>query len=94
MDLGDVTMAAFASVAVNAGGPGGARLTGTATQVPFDFGATTLGGSTLALLLSLPEAFEFAPAFDGEFATVLLLPSLPVEVAETLQLYWRPMVVL
>ena len=37
-------------VAVNAGGPGGARLTGTATQVPFDFGATTLGGSTLALL--------------------------------------------
>ncbi|MFM9927005.1 CsgG/HfaB family protein [Variovorax sp. H27-G14] len=40
-------------VAVNAGGAGGAagaRLTGTATQVPFDFGATTLGGSTLALI--------------------------------------------
>ncbi|MET3178774.1 hypothetical protein EJP69_27610 [Variovorax gossypii] len=38
------------SVAVNAGGAGGARLTGTATQVPFDFGATTLGGSSLALI--------------------------------------------
>jgi len=37
-------------VAVNAGGPGGARLTGTATQVAFDFGATTLGGSSLALI--------------------------------------------
>ncbi len=37
-------------VAVNASGPSGARLTGTATQVPFDFGATTLGGSTLALI--------------------------------------------
>ncbi|NVM92531.1 curli biogenesis system outer membrane secretion channel CsgG [Variovorax sp. SG517] len=38
------------SVAVNAGGAGGARLTGTATQVPFDFGATTLGGASLALI--------------------------------------------
>jgi len=37
-------------VAVNAGGAGGARLTGTATQVPFDFGATTLGGASLALI--------------------------------------------
>jgi outer membrane protein OmpA-like peptidoglycan-associated protein len=37
-------------VAVNASGAGGARLTGAATQVPFDFGATTLGGSTLALI--------------------------------------------
>lgn len=38
------------SVAVNAGGAGGARLTGTATQVPFDFGATVLGGASLALI--------------------------------------------
>jgi len=37
-------------VAVNALGQGGARLTGTATQVPFDFGATALAGSTLALI--------------------------------------------
>jgi curli biogenesis system outer membrane secretion channel CsgG/outer membrane protein OmpA-like peptidoglycan-associated protein len=37
-------------VAVNAAGQGGARLTGTATQVSFDFGATTLGGSSLALI--------------------------------------------
>jgi curli biogenesis system outer membrane secretion channel CsgG/outer membrane protein OmpA-like peptidoglycan-associated protein len=35
-------------VAVNATGSGGARLTGGATQVAFDFGATTLGGSSLA----------------------------------------------
>jgi curli biogenesis system outer membrane secretion channel CsgG/outer membrane protein OmpA-like peptidoglycan-associated protein len=37
-------------IAVNAAGQGGARLTGTATQVSFDFGATTLGGSSLALI--------------------------------------------
>jgi curli biogenesis system outer membrane secretion channel CsgG len=35
-------------VAVNAAGTGGARLTGAALQVAFDFGATTLGGSALA----------------------------------------------
>ncbi|WP_082322112.1 CsgG/HfaB family protein [Variovorax paradoxus] len=35
-------------VAVNAAGSGGARLTGAALQVAFDFGATTLGGSALA----------------------------------------------
>jgi curli biogenesis system outer membrane secretion channel CsgG/outer membrane protein OmpA-like peptidoglycan-associated protein len=38
------------NVAVNATGAGGARLTGSATQMAFDFGATTLGGSSLALI--------------------------------------------
>ncbi|RQO56108.1 hypothetical protein DBV14_11405 [Variovorax sp. KBW07] len=37
-------------VAVNATGQGGERLTGTAAQVSFEFGATTLGGGSLAQL--------------------------------------------
>jgi curli biogenesis system outer membrane secretion channel CsgG len=37
-------------VAVNATGQGGERLTGTAAQVSFEFGATALGGGSLAQL--------------------------------------------
>ena len=49
------------NVAVNATGAGGARLTGSATQVAFDFGATTLGGSSLALIDQIAGAAKKGP---------------------------------
>lgn len=43
-------------VAVNALSQTGVRLTGVTTQIPFDFGSSTLGGATMALIDQIAEA--------------------------------------
>ena len=48
-------------IAVNALSQTGTRLTGSTTQLPFDFGSTALGGATLALIDQIATAAKQGP---------------------------------
>ena len=50
--------------------------------------------TSLALVLVLPAELAMAPLVEGELATVLLVPCVPVELAVTLQLNCRAILVL
>ena len=57
VDVADVSVPPSQSgIAVNALSQTGSRLTGSTTQIPFEFGSTVLGGTTLALIDQIAAA--------------------------------------